>query len=97
MTSEQEDQIKGRMLTQYTEAKKKLATLHAEAAKIGGQFSLIVQAFKNHSYNAPNLDVNINTLPTGEEIKELVTDIREAIKLQDEAQKYLRELGVDFK
>ncbi len=97
MTSEKEDQAKGRILTQFTEAKKRLIALDSEATHIATQLSSVGQALSAKYYLSPTIDNNLKTFPTAESIRELVDEAREVMRRRDEAQKQLRELGVDFK
>ena len=97
MSSEQEEQARGRILNQYIEAKKRLVILESEAKKAGELFQRLGNSFSQKSLNSPQLTNDINVLPTSEHLTALIADIRETARLKSEAKQQLEQLGVDFK
>ncbi len=93
MSSDEQQQIYGRIMSEYLQAKQTLVALQSEATKIAEILASVRQSLTEPLFATGNFESQLENFPTSEKIKALVDEIRKYREKKSEAEKQLRELG----
>jgi predicted nucleic acid-binding Zn-ribbon protein len=96
MSSDEELRVRGRILTEYIEAKTTMVALEAEADKISNSLSGVASALNNKNFRGPEYAQSMADFPTPDQVRQLVSDINSTQKRLTAAAKQLKQLGVDI-
>jgi hypothetical protein len=97
MSTDEEIQAHGRILAEYLDAKKTLIALESEATKMSEALTEMVSVLKSQKFTGREYDRAVTAFPAPEKVKQLLTDMAVTIEKKANAEKQLKELGVDFK
>lgn len=96
MSTDQELIQRGKMVTDFQQAKARLAALRSQAADLSKTLIRIGQALQNENLENGALDAVISGLPAKEDLQQLVSDVRAAQKTINDVQKGMRQIGIEI-
>jgi hypothetical protein len=97
MSSDEEIQLRGRIVTEYIEAKNSMVALEAQAATIIEALSAVAEALNTNTFEGPSYATARATFPKPDQIWQLVYDITSTQRKLASAQEKLGRLGVELK
>lgn len=97
MSSDEELRVRGRILSEYIEAKNTMVALEANADKISNSLSGVASALGSKNFRGPQYAQAMADFPTPDQMRQLVSDIDSTQKRLTAAANQLKQLGVDIK
>ena len=92
MSTDEEMKVIGRMVTEFTEIKRRVTALEEQAWRYGEELGRIVKVLNSIRFGS--LEIDLTAMPTREEITELLADLQAARERRDQLQASLNQLGL---
>ena len=96
MTTEEQHLQRGKMVSEFQEAKAKLAALRSQAGDLAKRLIGIGQALQKETLENGALDSIVSGLPSKDEVQKLVSDVRTAQQTIAGVQKAFQQMGIDI-
>lgn len=93
MSTDEEMQVIGRVVTEYAEVKRRVAALEEQARRYGGTMMRIGKALSNVRFGS--LEIDLAATPRREALEEVLTELREARERHAHLLASLHKLGLE--
>jgi len=93
MSTNEEMQVIGRVVTEYAEVKRRVTVLEERAREYGAEVTRIGKALSNPRFGS--LDIELAGMPTREVVEELLADLRAMRERRTQLLASLREFGLE--
>lgn len=97
MCEDEENLIRGQIVSDYLNAKQRLIALYEKANGIADLFDRLKMVFSRRAFVPESLEKDLVKLPGAEQLRNLLSEIEETERKKKDAENALRGLGIEIK
>lgn len=96
MSENEELEARGRIVTDYMEAKARLAALESEMRRTGEHLQRVGDFISQGAVHIKTFDSEIASIPTAEKLRRLADEFKQVRDKRDAAQNAMKQLGIEI-